>query len=124
MSCEKFGSRAQNKRYLGDQINLLIKEAREGDSFADIPLDLRHHKPKTSTHFPSDWKMTEPRKKALDARREARSLREQKRPVKVDGNAVVAEAVKSLPSLNPALVAEKEKVAVKVGAKPTKRRVR
>ena len=124
MSCEKFGTRAQNKRYLGDQINLLIKEAKEGDSFADIPLDLRHHKPKTSTHFPSEWKMTESRKKALDARREARGLRDQKRSGKVDGNAVFAEAVKSLPSLNPALVAEKEKVAVKVGAKPMKKRVR
>lgn len=124
MSCEKFSSRAQNKRYLGDQVSLLIKEAREGDSFADIPLDLRHHKPKTSTHFPSEWKMTEPRKKALDARRAGRIARDQKRPVKVDGNLVVAEAVKNLPSLNPALVAEKEKVAVKVGAKPMKKRVR
>ena len=68
--------------------------------------------------------MTESRKKALDARREARGLRDQKRSGKVDGNAVFAEAVKSLPSLNPALVAEKEKVAVKVGAKPMKKRVR
>jgi small subunit ribosomal protein S35 len=33
MSSEKYGSRAQNKRYLADLVNSLIKEAKEGDSF-------------------------------------------------------------------------------------------
>ncbi|KAL5689527.1 hypothetical protein EMGR_008746 [Emarellia grisea] len=128
MSCEKFTTRAQNKRYLGDIVNTLIKEAKEGDSFEDIPLDLRHHKPKTQLRFPEEWAMTEQRRKQLEATRRERQLNEQTRRAVVDGNAIVAQATLSLPSLNPALSArateEREKVAVKVGAKGLKKRVR
>lgn len=126
MSCEKFPSRAQNKRYLGDLINTLIKEAKEGDSFADIPLDLRHHKPKTKIAFPESWKMTEERRKQLAARRAERELLAQQRQAVVDGNAIVAQAAKTLPSLNPALLEianeEQERVAVPVGKKKVTRR--
>ncbi|EAW10767.1 mitochondrial 37S ribosomal protein mS35 [Aspergillus clavatus NRRL 1] len=128
MSCEKFTTRAENKRYLGDLINTLVKEAKEGDSFADIPLDLRHHKPKRQLRFPESWVMTEERKKQLAARRRERLAREQERQSIVDGNAVVALASRSLPSLNPALSAraaeEREKVAVKLSGKGMKKRVR
>ncbi|KAE8148983.1 mitochondrial ribosomal subunit protein-domain-containing protein [Aspergillus avenaceus] len=127
ISCEKFTSRAQNKRYLGDIVNTLIKEAKEGDSFADVPLDLRHHKPKVKRSFPEEWKMTEERKKQLEARRAERKRQQQERAGTVDGRSVIAEAARTLPSLNPALRAkateEREKVAVRVG-KAQKKRLR
>ncbi|KAJ5606352.1 hypothetical protein N7510_009133 [Penicillium lagena] len=128
MSCEKFGSRAQNKRYLADVVNVLIKEAKEGDSFADVPLDLRHHKPKVRPQFPESWKMTEERRKQLAARRAERLSLEQEQQAIVDGQAVLQEAIRTLPSLNPALKAkadaEREKVAVKVGGSRAQRPVR
>ncbi|KAJ6014533.1 hypothetical protein N7540_009124 [Penicillium herquei] len=123
MSCEQFGSRAQNKRYLADIVNSLVKEAKTGDAFADIPLDLRHHKPKFRPQFPDSWKMTEERRRQLAARREERYNAEKQREL-VDGNEVVGGAVLSLPELNPALQAkatqERERVAVKVGARGKK----
>lgn len=126
MSCERFNNRAQNKRYLGDVVNALVKEAKEGDSYADVPLDLRHHKPKRQLRFPEEWIMTETRKKQLKARRAERERAQQEKKVIVDGRAVFAEAARTLPALNPALKAqaagEKEKVAVKVGAKAKKLR--
>ncbi|RAL01170.1 mitochondrial 37S ribosomal protein mS35 [Aspergillus ibericus CBS 121593] len=125
MSCEKFHHRAQNKRYLGDTIKALIKEAKEGDSFTDVPLDVRHHKPKVSHRFPESWVMTPERKKQLEARRAERQRQEQEQ---VDGNRVVLQASRTLPSLNPALNAkateDREKVAVKVGVKAQRKRVR
>ncbi|GAD95611.1 conserved hypothetical protein [Paecilomyces variotii No. 5] len=125
MSCEKFTQRAQNKRYLGDLVNSLIKEAKEGDAFEDIPLDLRHHKPKPKIYFPEAWKLTEERKKQLAATRNQRQIAEQERPVIVDGNDAVAHAVKTLPALNTALnlkaTEERERVAVKVNAKAQKK---
>lgn len=121
MSSEKFGSRAQNKRYLADVVNSMIKEAKEGDSFADIPLDLRHHKQKTRLQFPESWNMTEARRNQLAARRRERLAAEETRAALVDGNSIVSDAIKTLPSLNPALQAkaadERERVAVKVGAR-------
>ncbi|KAB8236148.1 mitochondrial 37S ribosomal protein mS35 [Aspergillus alliaceus] len=128
MSCEKFTTRAQNKRYLGDIINTLVKEAKEGDAFKDVPLDLRHHKPKTRLQFPDSWKMTEERKKQIEARRAERKRQEMEKAGIVDGKVVVAEAAKVLPSLNPALRAqatqEREKVAVRVTGKAQKKRLR
>lgn len=120
MSCEKFSSRAQNKRYLGDLVNTLIKEAKEGDSFADIPLDQRHHKPKVKLTFPKEWVMTEHRRKQLAARRADQQRQEVERAAIVDGNAILAEAVVRSPALNPALRAklqEPEKVRARVAAK-------
>lgn len=113
MSCERFSSQAQNKRFLGDLVNTLIEEAKQGDSFADVPLDLRHHKSKPRVSYPSGWVMTDKRRKQLEARRNQRQMDEKERAELVDGNAVISEAVKTLPSLNPALrskTEEKEKV--------------
>lgn len=128
MSCEQFGSRAQNKRYLADIVNSLIKEAKEGDAFADLPLDTRHHKPKIRSQFPQPWNMTEQRRQQLEARRAERIDAEKERAAIVDGNAVVAHAIQVLPELNPELqaqaAAERERVAVKVGARPGKRPLR
>lgn len=128
MSCEQFGSPAQNKRYLADVVNALVKEAKEGDAFADIPLDLRHHKPKTRLQFPESWNMTEERRQQLAARRAERINAEKERAQIVDGNTVVSDAVQALPEFNPALkaqaAAERERVAVKVGARPAKKPAR
>ncbi|KAJ5935522.1 hypothetical protein N7466_005069 [Penicillium verhagenii] len=124
MSSEQFGSRAQNKRYLADLVNSLIKEAKTGDSFADIPLDLRHHKPKFRPQFPDSWNMTDERRKQLAARREERYNAEKQREAIVDGNQIVGHAVLSLPEFNPALKAkadaERERVAISVGGRAKK----
>lgn len=119
MSCENFTSRAQNKRYLGDLVNTLIKQAKEGDSFADVPLDLRHHQSKPKVNFPNEWIMTDKRKKQLEARRNQRKQQEEQKPALVDGNTVISEAVKSLPALNPALRpnTDEKKVPSRVGAR-------
>ncbi|KAF2718774.1 hypothetical protein K431DRAFT_287377 [Polychaeton citri CBS 116435] len=68
MSCENFETQAMNKRYLADTIQKLIAEAKTND-FADVPLDVRHVKPKPKVHFPKEWRMTAERRQALDARR-------------------------------------------------------
>ncbi|KAJ5190450.1 uncharacterized protein N7498_009435 [Penicillium cinerascens] len=128
MSTEQFGSRAQNKRYLADVVNSLINEAKTGDPYTDIPLDLRHHKPKTRIQFPESWNMTEERRQQLAARRAERLNAEKARPAIVDGNKVVSHAVQALPEFNPALKAqaaeERERVAVKVGARSSKKPAR
>lgn len=67
MSSEKFEYAAQNKRYLGDLVGKLIKEAKdEKDMFEDIPLDFRHHKPKVKHLFPEEWKMSRRRVEELN----------------------------------------------------------
>ncbi|PWY88519.1 37S ribosomal protein Rsm24 [Aspergillus heteromorphus CBS 117.55] len=129
ISCEKFGARAQNKRYLGDVIKTLIKEAKEGDAFTDIPLDVRHHKPKVTRRFPDEWVMTPERKKQLEARRAERArARDEELKPPVHGNQIVLDAIQSLPALNSSMVAratqEREKVAIKVNAKSQKKRLR
>ncbi|EEP75727.1 conserved hypothetical protein [Uncinocarpus reesii 1704] len=129
MSCEKFPTRAQNKRYLGDLVQSLITEAKEGDSFADIPLDLRHHKPrKPPLNFPSRWNMTKKRAEELAEERKEREIALQKLPV-VDGNEAIAIAVRSLPGLSQASprgvgAGQKEAVGVRVqrGRNPLRQR--
>ena len=72
MSSEKFEHAAQNKRYLGDLIQKLVKEAQNAqDIFEDVPLDFRHHKPKKVHLFPEEWKLTGKRVEALQALRMA-----------------------------------------------------
>jgi small subunit ribosomal protein S35 len=67
MSCESFGSIAENKRYLSDTIDSLLKEAKDGkDTFADVPFDFRHHKPKPKLKFPDSWLMTPERKQQVE----------------------------------------------------------
>ncbi|KAK2879929.1 hypothetical protein FQN49_000741 [Arthroderma sp. PD_2] len=118
MSCEKFPTRAQNKRYLGDLVGTLIKEAKEGDSFADIPLTFHHHKPKKRYVFPESWKVTEESKKQIEsARQQIDSLITDKGIV--DGNEVIAQAAKTLPGLNSMDVfgSSEQKVPAKKGQK-------
>ncbi|KAM0722757.1 hypothetical protein Q7P37_002199 [Cladosporium fusiforme] len=87
MSCESFETQAQNKRFLGETIGKLLAEARDSksDSFADVPLDLRHVENKRMqrkqkallrarlanpyTGFPVEWRMTEERRAQLEAKR-------------------------------------------------------
>lgn len=81
MNCESFETQAQNKRYLGQTVDKLITESKDtkGDSFEDIPLDLRHHKAKKRLVFPEEWKLTPARREALEAKRKALLLEEGKR---------------------------------------------
>ena len=70
MSCEQFDTQAQNKRFLGETITKLLKEAKDGkDTFADVPFDFRHHKPKVRHQFPEKWVLTPERKKYLEDKR-------------------------------------------------------
>lgn len=79
LSSESFETQAQNKRYLGDTIASLIATAKDpsADSFADLPLDFRHQKPKPRLQFPERWLLTEERKAELEARRQARLAEEE-----------------------------------------------
>ncbi|RYP90703.1 hypothetical protein DL770_003168 [Monosporascus sp. CRB-9-2] len=71
MSCEQFEHQAQNKRYLGDVINSLIEKAKDPtDMFEDIPLDTRHHTFKTKPKFPTEWRMTEERRRVIEEARQ------------------------------------------------------
>lgn len=71
MSCELYDTLQQNKRHLGDSIQDLLKEAKNGeDTFADVPFDFRHHKVKKRHEFPEEWIMTPERKKYLENKRQ------------------------------------------------------
>ena len=96
MSCEKFEHPAQNKRYLGDLVATLIKEAKnEKDMFEDVPLDFRHHEPKRRLVYPEAWKlggeMEGNVKRLVESREEVRLLEE---GVPVDGKKAVEEYVR------------------------------
>ncbi|OAL39620.1 hypothetical protein AYO20_01017 [Fonsecaea nubica] len=105
MSCETYEAPAQNKRYLGDLVKKLLDEARNGkDSFDDVPLDLRHHKPQRKIEFPETWKLKPSRvRELLVARQEQRLLSSgeeqsstrQGGPV-LDGKELVHEYVRAL----------------------------
>ncbi|KAK4466516.1 mitochondrial ribosomal subunit protein-domain-containing protein [Cladorrhinum samala] len=70
MSCERFEHQAQNKRYLGDLVQKMIEAAKDPtDTFADIPLDTRHHKFTVKPKFPKEWYLTPERKAQLEAER-------------------------------------------------------
>jgi small subunit ribosomal protein S35 len=111
MSSERFEHAAQNKRYLGDVVNNLVKEAKnESDMLEDIPLDFRHHKPKPKQVFPEEWKMTGKRIEELQrlriasaegqrllAAREAKRLLEEGEREKNEGAKRVAEYVAAMP---------------------------
>ncbi|CAI6320392.1 unnamed protein product [Periconia digitata] len=93
LSCEKFDTQAQNKRFLGETISKLLTEAKDGsDTFADVPFDFRHHKPKPVYEFPESWILTPERKKYLEEKRSASVLKEEERKFTgalIDGNKVV-----------------------------------
>lgn len=106
MSCEKFEEPAQNKRYLGDLVERLIKEAQnEEDMFADVPLDFRHHKPKKRLVYPEGWKLKEESvRRLLETRREVRLLEEGKPAV--NGAEIVEQYVRMTPVGDSYLLAE------------------
>lgn len=94
MSCEQFENPAQNKRYLGDTVEKLIHEAQnEKDSFADVPLDFRHHKPKRRPQYPEGWKLKEERvRELMEGRQKVRLLEEGR--AAINGEEVVKEYIK------------------------------
>jgi hypothetical protein len=75
MSCESFETPAQNKRYLGDLVEIMLKEAKDAsDTFEDVPFDFRHHTPKKNYKFPINWIVTPERKAEMLSARAAASL--------------------------------------------------
>lgn len=98
MSSEKFEAPAQNKRYLGDLVNKLIDEAKNGeDSFKDIPIDLRHHKSKKNIKFPDEWRIKPGRiQELLLARQEQKLLAAATPASPLDGKHLVHSYVESL----------------------------
>lgn len=96
MSCESFETQAQNKRYLGDLVSKLVFESRTGaDTFADVPIDLRHHKRKKEYIFPEEWKVDGGKKKDLN-RGMDREQQAAKEGDLVDGLKVIDGAMKRL----------------------------
>lgn len=105
MSCESFEIPAQNKRYLGDLVQKLVKEAKDSkDTFEDIPVDLRHHKLKPSYKFPEEWKIQRPariesgeglRGKGNERRKKVREMQELGQVV--DGAKVIQDAMAAMP---------------------------
>ncbi|KAH7397050.1 mitochondrial ribosomal subunit protein-domain-containing protein [Phaeosphaeria sp. MPI-PUGE-AT-0046c] len=93
LACEKFTTQAQNKRFLGETIASILAEAKDTtDTFADVPLDFRHHRVKKRHEFPKEWAMTAERRAQLDAKRqESRRIEDEKRNngMLVDGKTVI-----------------------------------
>ncbi|KAI8935562.1 hypothetical protein NX059_008131 [Plenodomus lindquistii] len=118
LSCEAYDTQAQNKRFLGETINSLIKEAKdEKDMFDDVPFDFRHAKVKKRTEFPEAWVMTQERKKYLEGKRREGDRREDRRRGNgevVDGRRIVET---SLPFLEAKAVQEPVMVGAGAGAK-------
>ena len=110
LSCEKFETAAQNKRYLGDLLNNLVTEAKDPtDTFEDVPLDLRHHKVKPEPKFPEGWRLSARRKAELEQDREERQQRDidrQERHLLVDGKEELRSHMALLVEKNTAKAAE------------------
>lgn len=68
MSSESFQQPAQNKAYLSGLVDDLVAAAKDpSDTFADVPLDTRHHTIKNKPQFPKSWRMTKQRLERLEA---------------------------------------------------------
>lgn len=93
MSSEKFETSAQNKRYLGELVGSLIKEAKDKrDMFTDVPFDFRHHKKVVKPQFPEEWKMSKKTvQKLADTRNSMKLLPEGEEPI--DGDKMVENYV-------------------------------
>jgi small subunit ribosomal protein S35 len=119
MSCEKFETPAQNKRYLGDLVDTLIKEAQDRtDMFEDVPFDFRHHSPKEKCIFPSQWRMTDGRRVELDSKRqESLQVAEQRKNggMLVDGMKLLEGNVRSIQEREEAERERAEVVRVEAG---------
>lgn len=118
MSCEKFDTQAQNKRFLGETIESLVKAAQDAtDTFEDVPFDFRHHKPKKRFEFPKEWVLTKERKEYLEGKRaEAARLQDERagNGSLIDGKTVIDT---SLPFLNDSAQGQGEPVMVGAGRK-------
>ncbi len=101
MSSEMFETQAQNKRYLGDLVDTLIAEAKDGsDMFEDVPLDFRHHRFRHKPEFPEGWKLDRRRREQLGVDRRQRVIAEAVREEEgrmVVGASIIEEAMKALP---------------------------
>ncbi|KAG8529452.1 uncharacterized protein KY384_006089 [Bacidia gigantensis] len=97
MSCETHKTPAQNKKYLSDLVDTLIKEAQDDrDMLEDVPVDLRHHKRKPVYNFPMEWKLNaEKRQKLIEDREKRMEIEEAKDGAGqiVDGMIVVEQAL-------------------------------
>jgi small subunit ribosomal protein S35 len=128
MSCESFETQAQNKRYLGDLVDTLIKTSKSNDdNFEDVPTDFRHHTPKPFYKFPERWKLTPERRKLLEEKR-VKALEQEGRK-RLDGNVVDGVGVieNAMKRLGMREMLEKKganaAVGVKVGKAPVRGRV-
>jgi len=129
MSSEMFETAAQNKRYLGDLVDTLVAEAKDGkDMFEDLPLDFRHHKRKPKFEFPDGWKLNEGRKKQLEADRSRISDEERAREgmgMVLDGARIISEALAALPVRDDSqILSEAQQGRTKKGAKGRPARLR
>lgn len=119
MSCEKYPNAAQNKRYLSDVLDKLIETAKTGDSFADVPLDLRHGKklkPRDKRVFPESWLVNEQRQKQLAADRAQRYLPQVEGDLNVvDGSRIMEAAIAASPALRGDMIASVLAEKVKSG---------
>lgn len=80
MSSDSFQHAAQNKAYLSNLIDDLIKAAKDPkDTFEDVPLDTRHKSRKPKPKFPTEWLMTEQRRRALEGAWERAMLEDGKK---------------------------------------------
>lgn len=109
MSCELFDTLPQNKRFLGDTISKLLAEARDPkDTFADVPFDFRHHKPKVRYDFPNEWVLTVERKKYLEEKRAQQLKLDDERTQ----NGTLVNGVKVIENALPFMAPEPEPVMV------------
>ena len=58
--------------------NILLQT---GDTFEDVPLDLRHHRVKAKPKFPKEWTLTEERREELAKYRQGMALKDQQREI-------------------------------------------
>ncbi|KAG9300433.1 hypothetical protein G9A89_010058 [Geosiphon pyriformis] len=74
--CDKFPHQAQNKKYLSDLLDRLVNEAKDmKDTFADIPIDLRHIKRKHPNYiFPKEWLIQAPQGNKLPPKDESKPI--------------------------------------------------
>jgi small subunit ribosomal protein S35 len=122
MSCEMFDSQVQNKRYLSDVVDSLVKEAKDpADTFEDVPFDFRHHKPKQRFQFPEEWLLTPERKRQLEMKRNESLDQDRKRIQQgtvIDGRAFIEGSARAPRIMEP------EMVLASPSQKPTQRRPR
>ncbi|SPJ75147.1 uncharacterized protein FTOL_04878 [Fusarium torulosum] len=120
MSSDSFEHQAQNKRYLSNLVDDLITAAKDPkDTFADIPLDTRHHKVQPKPQFPKEWRMSPERRQELDEHRQRMAIEDVKM---AEGGQLVdgVQAIDQYLMKNAGEDQKKAKVAELVAAAPAK----